>query len=119
MRKILFTGILAMVASALFAQMGPPVIPARTAAAAPKDEDFVIKKPGEITFTSGIVIEGRVEKPQVMLILTKEKIKANPFVFQQSFIKNITDPIRYNTFEISKGQEETQDNAGWKTRRNQ
>jgi len=87
---------------------------------AEKEDEFVIKKPGEITFTSGIVIEGRVEKPQVMLVLTKEKIKVEPVIFQQSFVKNITDPLRYNTFEISNGaEEETGEGAERKTRRNQ
>jgi len=86
----------------------------------PKDDDFIIKKPGEITFTSGIVIEGRVEKPQVMLVLTKEKIKSDPSSYKQSFLKNITDPLRYNTFEISKGSlEEMGGSDGKKGRRKQ
>ncbi len=84
------------------AQMSVPV-KNKAPAGEPKDDDFIIKKPGEITFTSGIVIEGRVEKPQVMLVLTKEKIKSDPSSYKQSFLKNITDPLRYNTFEISKG----------------
>ena len=89
--------------------------------AAQKDEDFIIKKPGEISFTSGIVIEGRVEKPQVLLVLTKERIKVDPVVFQQSFLKNITDPLRYNTFEISKGSggDEMGGSENRKSRRNQ
>ena len=84
------------------------LVPAKSRSAGPAsaDEEFIIKKPGEITFTSGIVIEGRVEKPQVMLVLTKERIKVEPVLFQQSFLKNITDPLRYNTFQISKGSTE-------------
>lgn len=64
------------------------------------EDDYVVKKPGEITFTTGIVIEGRVEKPQVILILTKEKVKMEPLHFDHSFVKNITEPVRYNTFDI-------------------
>ncbi|MFH0921238.1 MAG: hypothetical protein V1913_12860 [Fibrobacterota bacterium] len=68
-------------------------------APAPQEESFVIKKPGEITFTSGIVIEGRVEKPQVMLVFIKERIKLEPVVFRQSPIGKITEPLRITPLE--------------------
>lgn len=72
---------------------------ANAAAQAGQDE-FVIKKPGEITFTTGIVIEGRVEKPQVMLVLSKEKIRIADEAFKNSFLSRITRPLQYNTFEF-------------------
>jgi hypothetical protein len=58
-----------------------------------EDDDFVIKKPGEITFTSGIIIEGRVEKPQVLLIMTKEKTKLPPLKLNSSMIRFIEEPV--------------------------
>jgi len=70
------------------------------------EDEFIIKKPGEITFTTGIVIEGRVEKPQVMLVLTKERVKMEELNFEQSFVRNITEPLRYNTFEAYNAKDE-------------
>jgi hypothetical protein len=64
------------------------------------NDEFVQRKPGEITFTTGIVIEGRVEKPQVMLVLTKERIKLSPVVFSHSFLGDLTAPAKCQTFEI-------------------
>jgi len=63
-------------------------------------DEFVIKKAGEITFTTGVVIEGRVEKPQVMLILSKEALRLEPETFEKSFINKITRPMQYNAFEF-------------------
>ncbi len=57
-------------------------------------EDFVIKKPGEITFTSGLVIEGRVEKPQVLLILTKEKIKMPQLNMNSSMLRFVEEAVK-------------------------
>ncbi|OGJ86846.1 MAG: hypothetical protein A2268_14335 [Candidatus Raymondbacteria bacterium RifOxyA12_full_50_37] len=78
--------------------------PAKLAAvpATPAQDEFVIRKPGEITFTTGIVIEGRVEKPQVMLILTKERLKLQSIRFERSFVNRITEPVAYSTFELSR-----------------
>ena len=78
---------------------------ARSPASA-QDDDFVIKKPGEITFTTGIVIEGRIEKPQVMLVLTKERVKIEPLDYEGSFIKSITEPLRLNTFQTYDAKQE-------------
>jgi hypothetical protein len=60
------------------------------------DDDFVIKRPGEITFTSGIVIEGRVEKPQVLLIMTKEKTKLPELKLKASMLRFIEEPVIVN-----------------------
>jgi len=62
--------------------------------------DFVIKKPGEITFTSGIIIEGRVEKPQVLLIMTKEKTKLPALKLNSSMIRFIEEPVNINSAQI-------------------
>jgi hypothetical protein len=64
-----------------------------------EDEDFVIKKPGEITFTSGIIIEGRVEKPQVLLIMTKEKTKLPPLKLNASMIRFIEEPVNISSVQ--------------------
>lgn len=88
---------------------GAPKAPASTidimknladAAAGANQEDFIIKKPGELTFTTGVVIEGRVEKPQVMLVLSKEALRLEPVTFEKSFLDNITRPLQYNVFEF-------------------
>jgi len=89
----LFTLLLAGTLSAAETQFTRSVNAAAPAAQA-QDQSFVVKRPGEITFTSGIVIEGRVEKPQVMLVFTKEKIKLEPVVFRQSPLSQITAPLR-------------------------
>jgi hypothetical protein len=87
----------------VFAQLPPKAGGKPAAAGDPADrDDFVIRKPGEITFTTGIVIEGRVEKPQVMLILTKERIKLQPVTFERSFVNRVTEPVYYNTFEVTR-----------------
>jgi hypothetical protein len=62
--------------------------------------DFVIKKPGEITFTSGIIIEGRVEKPQVLLIMTKEKTKLPALKLNSSMIRFIEEPVNINSAQM-------------------
>ena len=82
------------------------------------DERFVIKRPGEITFTTGIVIEGRIEKPQVIIVLSKEEIKVKPVSFSNSFLAHVVRPLRQNTFELFTEEEEKED-IKRKTRRNQ
>ncbi|OGS37574.1 MAG: hypothetical protein A2293_00195 [Elusimicrobia bacterium RIFOXYB2_FULL_49_7] len=80
---------------------------AEKAATGRSNENYVIRKPGEITFTTGIVIEGRVEKPQVMLILTKERIRLDPVLFRRSFLKDITRSLQYKNFDLSPNAEKS------------
>lgn len=56
-------------------------------------QGYVLRRPGEITFTTGAVIEGKVEKPQVMIILPKEKTQADSILFDQSFRAQMLKPL--------------------------
>lgn len=56
-------------------------------------QSYVLRRPGEITFTTGAVIEGKVEKPQVMIILPKEKTLADSILFDQSFRAQMLTPL--------------------------
>jgi pyruvate/2-oxoglutarate dehydrogenase complex dihydrolipoamide acyltransferase (E2) component len=96
-----------------------PAASAETPAAPGSAEEYVIRRPGEITFEQGIIIEGRVEKPQLMLVLTKEKIKLEPVTFEKSFLTHITLPMRYNTFELFTEKKRKEKAVDRKTRRNQ
>ncbi len=64
-----------------------------TAAKSDDRQSFVLRRPGEITFTTGAVIEGKIEKPQVMIILPKEKIQADSIIFDQSFRAQMLEPL--------------------------
>lgn len=65
-------------------------------------KDYIVQKPGEITFTSGVVIEGRVEKPQLMLVITKEELRINPISFKKKFTKNITNSLKLKASDLYK-----------------
>lgn len=57
----------------------------------------------EIEFGSTLVIEGKVEKPQVQFTLLKEPPPEKEIRFETSFLQNILKQERENTFD-SKGQ---------------
>jgi len=59
----------------------------------PDDKGYKIEKPGTITFTVGVVIKGKVEKPQVVIFLPKEKPEYEPFTFNKSFKEDILKPL--------------------------
>ena len=61
--------------------------------ARPDDKGYKIEKPGTITFTVGVVIKGKVEKPQVVIFLPKEKPDYEPFIFNQSFKEDLMKPL--------------------------
>jgi hypothetical protein len=75
-------------------------------AAATQDQDnakssqegggYRIDKPGTITFTVGIKIKGKVEKPQVMIFLPKEKPVYNKATFSMSFTDDIMKPLPFD-----------------------
>lgn len=58
-----------------------------------KSKDFVVRKPGEIFFYTGAVIEGHIEKPQVMIVFPKEKAKLDSIIFDNSFEKEMLRPL--------------------------
>lgn len=54
---------------------------------------------GEIVFTTGLVIEGKVEKPQVQFSLLKEAPPRREIRFEHSFLDRVLEWERENTFE--------------------
>lgn len=56
---------------------------------------YIIDQPGTITFTSGVKIKGKVEKPQVVIFMTKEKALSRPMDFNYSFKDDIMEPISF------------------------
>ena len=55
----------------------------------------------EIEFGSTLVIEGKVEKPQVQFTLLKEPPPEKEIRFETSFLQNILKQERENTFDAS------------------
>ncbi len=54
----------------------------------------------ELNFNKTLVIEGKVEKPQVQFTLLKEPPPEKEILFETSFLKNILKLDRENTFKI-------------------
>jgi hypothetical protein len=70
--------------------------------ATPKDSvtsAYRIDKPGMITFTVGVKIKGKVEKPQVVIFLPKEKPVYNKATFFYSFQNDIAKPLPFEPVE--------------------
>jgi hypothetical protein len=65
-------------------------------ATAPDQGGYKIEKPGTITFTVGVTIKGKVEKPQVVIFLPKEKSQYEPMNFERSFATDIMNPAPLN-----------------------
>jgi len=57
------------------------------------DQGYRIDKPGTITFTVGVKIKGKLEKPQVMIFLPKEKSVYNEVTITHSFHDAIMEPL--------------------------
>ena len=56
---------------------------------------YKIDQPGTITFTVGVKIKGKVEKPQVMIFLPKEKTQYKKNVLDHSFSEDLSEPLPY------------------------
>jgi hypothetical protein len=56
---------------------------------------FRIDEPGTITFTVAMKIEGKIDKPQVMIFLPKEKRYYRKITFSHSFHKEIMSPFPF------------------------
>ena len=56
---------------------------------------YRIDVPGTITFTVGVKIKGKVEKPQVVIFLPKEKSYYRDLSFSYSFEKEISKPLPF------------------------
>jgi hypothetical protein len=65
------------------------------AMAAKEDKGYRIDKPGTITFTVGITVKGKVEKPQVIIFLPKEKPVYRTAPVSMSFLQDIMKPIPF------------------------
>ncbi len=63
-----------------------------------ENDEFQITKPGEITFTTEMTIEGKIEKPQVIIVFSKEGTKSGADEGEASFVEDILEPVRINTF---------------------
>ena len=61
-----------------------------------QQKNYSRSMPGEITFKTGAVIVGKIEKPQVMIVIPKEKPETDSIVFDHSFIKEILKPLQVN-----------------------
>jgi hypothetical protein len=57
---------------------------------------YRIDQPGTITFTVGMVIKGRIEKPQVMIFLPKEKTSFRELSFTHSFKDALGEPLPFS-----------------------
>jgi hypothetical protein len=59
------------------------------------EQGYRIDQPGTITFTVGVKISGKVEKPQVMIFLPKEKTLYREEVFTRSFTDELSQPLPF------------------------
>jgi hypothetical protein len=56
---------------------------------------YRIDQPGTITFTVGMVIKGKIDKPQVMIFLPKEKPFYREFKLTHSFAGELEEPLPF------------------------
>jgi hypothetical protein len=56
---------------------------------------YRIDQPGTITFTVGVVIKGKIDKPQVMIFLPKEKPFYHDFKVSHSFADELREPLPF------------------------
>ena len=67
--------------------------------AAKEGQGYRIERPGTITFTVGVKIKGKVEKPQVMIFLPKEKPVYKEITLTRSFYSDIMEPLPFDPGE--------------------
>ncbi len=68
---------------------------ADTSADSTARQGYRIDQPGTITFTVGVKISGKVEKPQVMILLPKEKSLYREEVLTRSFEEELSQPLPF------------------------
>jgi hypothetical protein len=66
---------------------------------AKEGQGYRIEKPGTITFTVGFKIKGKVEKPQVMIFLPKEKPVYKEITLTHSFYDEIMEALPFDPGE--------------------
>jgi hypothetical protein len=59
-------------------------------------QGYRIDQPGTITFTVGMVIKGKIEKPQVMIFLPKENSFHREVKFSRSFSEELNKPLPFD-----------------------
>jgi hypothetical protein len=102
MKKTRFTllwGLLVYAAAVLLSPAAAHAQSTDTTKAATDGRGYHIDKPGTITFTVGIKIKGKVEKPQVMMFLPKEKPVYAKATFSYSFSEDIMKPLSFEPVE--------------------
>jgi hypothetical protein len=82
---------------AVFAQTPPAG--SKPAQAAP-ESGYRIDEPGTITFTVGVTIKGKVEKPQVVIFLPKEKPFYRDISFSHSFAGDLLKPLPFAPVDV-------------------
>jgi hypothetical protein len=84
--------------------MAAGAMPPENKAAAPQVKDtsaarpgqgYRIDQPGTITFTVGMVIKGKIEKPQVMIFLPKQNSYYRVQKFTHSFAEELNAPLPF------------------------
>jgi hypothetical protein len=58
-------------------------------------QGYRIDQPGTITFTVGVKIKGKVEKPQVMIFLPKEKTIYREIEFSKTYKEDLMTPLPF------------------------
>jgi hypothetical protein len=95
-----FTRILFLTIAILFSKgfHGPMVYSQDTTASVESGgtQAYKIEKPGTITFTVGVKIKGKVEKPQVMIFLPKEKPVYKEHALDRSFSAELAEPLDFS-----------------------
>jgi len=57
---------------------------------------YSVDAPGTITFTSGSKIEGKVEKPQVIIFLPKQDPVFESNSFEKDYTEDLQRPLTFN-----------------------
>lgn len=107
--KLLMAALLALATLPAEAQKGRikaiPVVKAEEKPPAPAPVQTAASEPNalfeEIEFGNTLVIEGKVEKPQVQFTLLKEPPPEKEIRFETSFLQNILKHERENTFDAA------------------
>ena len=81
--------------SADMKQTGQTKVSDRKTVDSDQSDGYRIDQPGTITFTVGVKIKGKVEKPQVVIFLPKEKPLYRKLQFDRSFKEDLMDPLPF------------------------
>jgi len=101
MRVILRNTAAALLCAGITAFAQTPAAGSKPAAAAP-ESGYRIDEPGTITFTVGVTIKGKVEKPQVVIFLPKEKSYYRDVAFSHSFAEDLLKPLPFAPVDVGK-----------------